>query len=106
MGNLGWQEIMLIMVLALVIFGPKRLPEIGRQIGKAIREVRKVSGQFQEEIRTGLALDDDSFPYMKGPTAPTLPSQIAVDPEPQPPLPEPQDGVVRYGEVRPPAEPQ
>jgi TatA/E family protein of Tat protein translocase len=101
-----------IMIIALVVFGPQRLPEIAKQIGKAIREVRKVSGQFQEEIRTGLALDDDTFPYMKGPqTGPQdaqtqkLPPQIAVEPEPLPPLP-PEPGIVRYGEVRPPGDVQ
>lgn len=108
MPNLGWQELLLIMIFALVVFGPKRLPEIGRQVGKAIREVRKVSGQFQEEIKTGLALDDDdgNFPYMSGPAG-----KINVTPQqPAQPLPAGGDDVVRYGEIAPsppapPAEP-
>lgn len=51
MGSIGWQEIFLLMVFALVVFGPQRLPEIGRQIGKAIREVRKISREFEREVR-------------------------------------------------------
>lgn len=50
--NLGWPEIVLIMVFALVLFGPKRLPEIGRQIGRALAEVRKVSREFEREVRS------------------------------------------------------
>lgn len=108
--NLGWPELLMIMVFALVVFGPKRLPDIARQIGKAIREVRKVSGQFQDEIRTGLALDDQNFPYMKPPqtpesqtSEPAQPGAPQPAPEPGPPQPAPEPGAVRYGEVRPPA---
>jgi Tat protein translocase TatB subunit len=57
--NIGWQEILLVMIFALIVFGPKRLPEIGRQIGRAIREVRKVSSEFEREVKTSLALEDD-----------------------------------------------
>lgn len=49
--TLGWQEIMLLMVFALIVFGPKRLPEIGRQIGRFVGEVRRVSRDFQREVR-------------------------------------------------------
>ena len=102
MGRLGWSEIMLVMVIALLVFGPNRLPDIARQIGRAIREVRKVSGQFQEEVRTTFALDDlektvkGEFPYMRGPAsdtssgpslAPTVPP--LPEPEPQRPAEEP-----------------
>lgn len=50
--TLGWQEIFLVMIFALIVFGPKRLPEIGRQIGRAVREIRRVSGDFEREIRS------------------------------------------------------
>lgn len=49
--NIGWQEIMLLMIFALIVFGPKRLPEIGRQIGRFLGEVRRVSRDFQREVR-------------------------------------------------------
>lgn len=67
MFNVGGGEIMLLLVFALVIFGPKRLPEIARQVGKAMREVRKFTGTFQDEVRTHLALDEvqsePTYPY-------------------------------------------
>ena len=47
----GPSELFLIAILALVVFGPKRLPEIARQVGKAVAEVRKMSRQFEREVR-------------------------------------------------------
>ncbi len=47
MGPLGWQEMMFIFVLALLIFGPKKLPELGKTIGKAMTEFRRASSDFK-----------------------------------------------------------
>lgn len=41
----------LVVLLALMFFGPKRLPDLGRQIGRAIAEVRRVSREFEREVR-------------------------------------------------------
>ena len=48
--NLGFPEMMFIFLLALIIFGPKRLPEIGRQIGKAMGEFKRASNEFKAQI--------------------------------------------------------
>lgn len=54
-GNIGLPELMIIMVLALLVFGPKKLPEIGRTIGKAVREFKRstdeIKDKFEEQIR-------------------------------------------------------
>lgn len=42
---------MLLVVFALIVFGPKRLPDIGRQVGRAVAEIRKVSREFEREVR-------------------------------------------------------
>lgn len=47
MGPLGWQETLVIFVLALLIFGPKKLPELGKTIGKAITEFRRASSELK-----------------------------------------------------------
>src|ERR1035437_8928780 len=52
MGPLGVPEMMLIFVLALVLFGPKKLPEIGRTLGKAITEFRKASSELKNTFTT------------------------------------------------------
>ena len=54
-GNIGLPEMMLIMAIALLVFGPKKLPEVGRSIGKAMREFKKsteeIKDRFEEQIR-------------------------------------------------------
>ncbi len=47
MGPLGWQETVFIFVLALLIFGPKKLPELGKTIGKALTEFRRASSELK-----------------------------------------------------------
>jgi sec-independent protein translocase protein TatA len=59
-GNIGWQGAIIILVVLLVIFGPKRLPEMGRSLGKGMRE-------FKDSI-TGK--DDDEVPREIPPPAP------------------------------------
>ena len=54
-GNIGLPEMIFIMIIALLVFGPKKLPEIGRTIGKAVREFKKsteeIKDKFEEQIR-------------------------------------------------------
>src|SRR3954469_14182139 len=56
MGPLGWQETVFIFFLALILFGPKKLPELGRTVGKALTEFRRASGElkatFDREMKT------------------------------------------------------
>ena len=49
-GNIGLPEILVVLVIALIIFGPKRLPELGKSLGKGIREFRSsISGGDDDE---------------------------------------------------------
>lgn len=54
-GSLGMPELVIIMVIALIVFGPRKLPELGRSLGKSIGEFRKASNELKhtldEEIR-------------------------------------------------------
>ena len=47
MGNLGWPEIMMILVLALIVFGPRKLPELGKSLGQGLAQFRKASEDFK-----------------------------------------------------------
>ncbi len=49
-GSIGFPELMLILTIALLVFGPKKLPEVGRSIGKALREFRRTSDEIKEKI--------------------------------------------------------
>lgn len=49
--DLGLSEILFIFVLALLLFGPKKLPEIGRQVGKFLAEFRRAKNEFQSQLQ-------------------------------------------------------
>ena len=49
-GTLGGQEIIFILVLALIVFGPRKLPEIGKSIGRMMAEFRKASNDFRRTL--------------------------------------------------------
>lgn len=48
--NLGITEMIFLFVLGLLLFGPKKLPEIGRQLGKALAEFKRASNEFQSQL--------------------------------------------------------
>ena len=59
--NLGFPEMIFIFIVALIIFGPKKLPEIGRQIGRALNEFKRASNEFKSQIESeidGLDLEN------------------------------------------------
>ena len=63
--SLGMWDTMILAVMALVVFGPRRLPEIGRQIGKLMYEVRKASNDFKFQMEDELRKSDDAERRMK-----------------------------------------
>ncbi len=48
-------EIMLILLVVLLLFGSKNIPDIARNLGKGIREIKNVTGEIQNEIRKGMS---------------------------------------------------
>jgi sec-independent protein translocase protein TatB len=56
--NLGFPEMIFIFFIALIIFGPKKLPEIGRQIGKALNEFKRASNEFKSQIEAEISQID------------------------------------------------
>jgi sec-independent protein translocase protein TatA len=54
MGPLGIQELILILVIALIIFGPKKLPELGRTLGKTLAEFKRTSNEIKNSIEKEL----------------------------------------------------
>ncbi|MGA8744292.1 MAG: twin-arginine translocase TatA/TatE family subunit [Solirubrobacterales bacterium] len=73
LGNIGPLEILIVLVIALIVFGPKRLPELGNSLGRGIREFREtVSGEKSDQ-------DDSEGKRLQSPSAPT--SAAAEQPE-------------------------
>ena len=59
MFNIGGGELIVIMLIALIVLGPNRLPDAARTIGKTMAELRRLSTSFQNEVRTALDSADD-----------------------------------------------
>src|SRR5205807_4273186 len=84
--SLGPAEILVILVVALIVLGPKRLPEAGRQIGRFVAEVRHWSSAVQAEIRDAIDLEGEPQPAPPAAAPPaTLPPAASA------PLPTPRD---------------
>jgi TatA/E family protein of Tat protein translocase len=69
-GSLSFNEILFIMVLALLIFGPKRLPQIGRTMGKALGEFRRASSDLKRSMEVELTLAEERERATTGKTTP------------------------------------
>ena len=64
-GMAGWSELLLILALALILFGPKRLPEIAEAMGKSIRKFKSATQSATDEVKreiddVGKAMKDDA----------------------------------------------
>jgi sec-independent protein translocase protein TatA len=57
-GSIGFQEIVIILSIALLVFGPKKLPEVGKSLGKALREFRKTSDEIKEKIEEEIQAEE------------------------------------------------
>ena len=68
MGSIGAAEILVVLVVALLVLGPSRLPEAARSLGKALAELRRMSSGFQAEMRDAFSEPPPS--YTPGPDQP------------------------------------
>lgn len=96
MGSIGPAEILVVLVVALIVLGPNRLPDAARSLGKAMAEFRRVSSSVQAEVREAFAESPPTYPAPAQPstgpdgavaTRPSSPeqSEVAVVREPDPP---------------------
>ena len=82
MFDIGLQELVLIFVIALLVFGPKNLPQLGRSLGRAMREFKRASDEFRATIETNLEMNEpDPIPHSATSSLPTeTPTVSAADP--------------------------
>ena len=73
MGSLGGAEILVILVVALLVLGPERLPDAARQVGRVMSELRRMSSGFQAEIRDAMQTPVAGPPVPPAPAEPTSP---------------------------------
>ena len=89
MPSLGPLEILVVAVLALIVFGPERLPDIARTIGRTLNEVKRMASEVREEFQTGMDLDDVEDEPEDASTV--EPVDEPEDPDPAPPASEQED---------------
>lgn len=79
MGPIGFPEMLVILVVALIIFGPRKLPELGRSLGRSINEFKRASNELRstldEEIRA-----EERKPVPPAPAIPPAPPVAPTDP--------------------------
>jgi TatA/E family protein of Tat protein translocase len=76
-GSLGFQELMVIFIIALIVFGPRKLPEIGRSIGKALGEFKRATNDLKSSIEDEVRADDRRSTEMTQLPTSTVPSAPA-----------------------------
>ena len=87
MPSLGPAEILVVLVIALLVFGPDKMPEIARQVGKGMREFRRVQQHLRSELRDVVAEFDQQTggsPSGVGDPVPMLPAKEESPPAPLP----------------------
>src|SRR5215472_6883656 len=118
MGPLGWPETVFIFFLALILFGPKKLPELGRTVGKALTEFRRASNELKstfdremksleqetesfKEIANQYQSDTYSYDYSSYESTATTPSTISASATQDAELPAapPQGAIAQGSEV-------
>ena len=101
-GPLGGPELVLILVLALIVFGPRRLPEIGKSMGRLLSEFRKASHDFQRTIEDEVEAEKYTAAAPEAPVAPEAPPPAGDATGP----PAPAEATVQREVPPPPIEPK
>ena len=85
MPNIGAPELIIILVIALLILGPGKLPEVGASIGKSLREFRKASSDVQEATKIDISPTEAATPAAAAPVAPVAAAVAQAAPGPAAP---------------------
>jgi sec-independent protein translocase protein TatA len=77
-GSIGMQELIIIFVIALIIFGPRRLPDLGKSLGRSIAEFKRASNDLRNTLEEEIRVDDQRHAK----AAATTPGPAATESEP------------------------
>jgi sec-independent protein translocase protein TatA len=89
-GSIGMPELIIIFVIALIIFGPRKLPELGRSLGKSLAEFKKASNELKSTLEEEIRLEEQrtSFEASKAANATQATATATAPEEPTPPAEE------------------
>ena len=78
MGSIGMPEMLVILVIALIIFGPRKLPELGKSLGKSLAEFKRASNEFKAQIESEINQLEYETNLRQTIAAPTVPPEGTV----------------------------
>lgn len=94
MPQIGPLEIFVVAAIALIVFGPQKLPEIARTVGRTVSNLRKMATEVRQEFETELSIPEDE-------RIRTPQERAAANADPEPVLPSDADEVLKPGEPGP-----
>jgi sec-independent protein translocase protein TatA len=78
-GSIGMPEMLIILVIALIIFGPRKLPELGRSLGKSLAEFKRASNELKNTLEEEIRLDEQRSTQEAAKAKETTPATTTPD---------------------------
>jgi sec-independent protein translocase protein TatA len=78
-GSIGMPELLIILTLALIIFGPRKLPELGRSLGKSLGEFKRASNELRNTLDEEIRIEEERSQRVTKPAEPAAPKATASD---------------------------
>jgi sec-independent protein translocase protein TatA len=72
-GSIGMPELMIILVIALIIFGPRKLPELGRSLGRSLKEFKRASNELRNTLDDEIRVEEERSAQRQQPAEPAVP---------------------------------
>ncbi len=93
-GSIGVPELIIILTIALIIFGPRKLPELGRSLGRSLSEFKRASNELRATLDEEIRADEQRQPEPARPAPPATPGASATEPPPAAPPTPAADGSI------------
>ena len=77
-GSIGMPELLIILTLALIIFGPRKLPELGRSLGKSLGEFKRASNELRNTLDEEIRIEEERSTRPTRPAQPAEPAPVAA----------------------------